>query len=247
MPLPSFEAIQELELNAWPDLQSMHRNGWRLRLAGGYTGRANSVTALVRGAELSDADLGDFEAIYARHGLPTSVRITELAPEGFDARLEERGYRLLSASEFHSVGLDGRFAQDTSVQITERASAEWVADFGRLNGRADFRAETMMAMLDNILLPAGFAALIEDGVVRAIGMGVVDRGLMEVQAIVVDTAVRGRGFGRRLVASLLAWGYARGASQAILSVSGSNVPALKLYAGLGFVKFGEYHYRVRAI
>ena len=247
MPQPSFETVQELELNAWPDLVSMHRNGWRIRLSEGFTGRANSVTALVRGAYLSPSDLDGIERIYASRGLPTLFRITELVADEFDAILEARGYRLLNPSEFWSVRLDGRSTGDALVHIADRPSPEWIADFGRLNGRSDFRAETMALMADKIVLPAGFAALTEDGAVRAIGMFVIDRGLMEVQAIAVDAAVRGRGLGRRLVSSLLARGRDLGAETAILSVAATNAPALRLYAGLGFEKFGAYHYRVKAL
>ncbi len=245
MSLIAFERIQELELNAWPDLGGMYRNGWRLRIADGFTGRANSLTALVRDASLEDADLASIEAIYARHGLATSVRITEFVSPGFDDHLATVGYRLRNPSEFRIAELGRALALDPAVTIDTTPPEGWVADFGQLNGRADFSLQTMTAIVGRILLPAGFAALHEDGNRRALGMAVIDRGLMEVQSIVVDETCRGRGLGLRLVESLLAWGRDHGAQSAILSVAADNAPAIRLYSGLGFEKCGGYHYRVK--
>jgi ribosomal protein S18 acetylase RimI-like enzyme len=242
-----FETIQELELNAWPDLLSIQRNGWRVRLAGGFTGRANSTTALVRGADLNESELDEIEAIYTRHQQATLMRITELVGADFETRLAARGYHVQNPSEFRRVGLSGQFTVDPAVEIMIQPTMAWIEAFGRLNGRADFKTETMAAILGRIVLPVGFAQLIEDGAVRAVGMGVVDRGLMEVQSIAVDSSCRGRGLGRRIVTSILAWGRAIGASQAILSVAASNDPAIRLYTGLGFERFGSYHYRAKAL
>jgi ribosomal protein S18 acetylase RimI-like enzyme len=247
MPAQSFETIQELELNAWPDLLNIQRDGWRVRLAAGFTGRANSTTALIRNAQLSDGDLTEIEAIYARHGLATQVRITELVAPEFEARLAERGYQIKNASEFQSVRLDKTFDRDPLVQVGDRPSIDWIESFGRLTGRTDFKTETMAAILGRILLPVGFAQFVEGGAVRAVGMGVVDRGLMEIQSIAVDASFRQRGLGRRIVSSLLAWGQDAGAGEAILSVAATNAPAIRLYSSLGFTRFGGYHYRVKAL
>jgi ribosomal protein S18 acetylase RimI-like enzyme len=240
-----FEKVQELELNAWPDLIGLHRAGWRLRLSGGFTGRANSLTALVRNADMSDADLTGIEAIYSAHRLPTQVRITEFVSPAFDDRLAARGYRLHNPSEFRSARLGESLRQAADVAIADTPSSGWVDAFGRLNGRTDFRAETMTAILGQILLPAGFASIDEASQTIAVGMAVIDRDLMEIQSIAVDATCRGRGLGRKIVESLMAWGRDRGAETAILSVAATNAPAIRLYAGLGFSTFGRYHYRIR--
>jgi ribosomal protein S18 acetylase RimI-like enzyme len=240
-----FADVQALELNAWPDLKGFYRSGWRVRLADGFTGRANSVTALIAGADLRDADLMDIEAFYQRRGLPTTIRITKFAADGVDARLAGLGYAMHNPSEFRIATLVDTGPVDPVVSIASQPPQGWVEAFGRLNGRSDFRVETMSAMIDHIVLPAGFAVLIEDGKVQALGMGVVDRTLMEIQSIVVDPSCRGRGLGRRIVASLMTWGRNTGARQAILSVAANNAAAIGLYQSLGFAKFDGYHYRVK--
>ena len=241
------EYVQDLELNAWPDLLSLQRGDWRLRLAAGFTGRANAVTPLRRGATLSEADLADFEAIYARHGLPTTVRITGLAGDGVDDLLAAHGYDIQTPSEIRAVDIGPQVSLDATVRLVDRPSADWIETFGRLNGRVDFKAETMVAILARLLLPARFAVLIEDGAIVAVGMAAVDRTLMEVQSIAVDPACRGRGVGRRMVASLLAGGRDTGVKTAFLTVGAANAPAIRLYSNLGFTTFGRYHYRVKPL
>lgn len=134
---------------------------------------------------------------------------------------------------------------DESVTIAEQSSADWIEAFGRLNGRADFTVEAMAAILDCLVLKTGFARLLQDGSIVATGMAVIDRNAMEIQSIAVDPAVRGRGLGGKIVASLLAWGRLQGAETAILSVAANNDPAIRLYSKLGFERIGGYHYRIK--
>ena len=240
-----FEVIQELELNAWPDLLSVNRNGWRVRLAAGFTGRANSLTATKRGANLDARDLHEIEAIYTRHKLPTSIRITEFVADDLEARLEAHGYQAQNASEFRGMDVGPNHRIDESVTIAEQSSADWIEAFGRLNGRADFTVEAMAAILDRLVLKTGFARLLQNGSIVATGMAVIDRNAMEIQSIAVDPAVRGRGLGGKIVTSLLAWGQLQGTETAILSVAASNDPAIRLYSKLGFERIGGYHYRIK--
>ena len=66
-------------------------------------------------------------------------------------------------------------------------------------------------------------------------------------AIVVDEAVRGRGFGRALVAGLMDWAGAQGAGTAYLQVEYRNTAALRTYQGLGFTELYRYDTMVRAL
>jgi ribosomal protein S18 acetylase RimI-like enzyme len=241
----AFAAIQSLEISAWPDLEHKQVGDWRLRWAAGFSGRANSATALVAKADLADADITDIEAFYASYHLPALIRITPFVAETLDARLAERGYATKSASQYRLVSLEAAQPVEAALIHADRASGDWIADFGRLNGRVDFNPATMKAMLEQITARTTFASLIDDGRPVGVGMGVIQDGLIEVQSIAVDPSARGRGLGRRLVGGLLAWGHSQGATAAILSVEATNTPATRLYASLGFTEIAGYHYRIK--
>lgn len=243
----AFASIQSLEMAAWPDLDHAALGSWRLRSARGFSGRANSATALKDGATLSDTDIDTVEDFYRTRGLPALIRITPFVDAALDGRLADRGYAAKSASEYRLASLKGPRGFEPGLIHADAPTTAWISDFGRLNGRADFNPKTMAAMLDRLEARATFASLIEDGRRVAIGMGVLHDGLMEVQSIAVDATLRQRGLGRRIVGGLLAWGCSQGAAAAILSVEATNAPAVRLYTTLGFEKTAGYHYRIKAL
>ncbi len=243
----AFASIQSLEIAAWPDLDHAPLGDWRLRYARGFSGRANSATALHDGATLSDADIDAIEDFYRARNLPALIRLTPFVDTGLDGRLADRGYATKSASDYRLTSLKGPRGFEPGLMHTDTPTRAWIDDFGRLNGRTDFNPETMVAMLERIEARATFASLIEDGHRVAVGMGVLHDGLMEVQSIAVTATLRNRGLGRRLVGGLLAWGCSNGADAAILSVEATNDPAIRLYTSLGFEKTAGYHYRIKSL
>lgn len=62
------------------------------------------------------------------------------------------------------------------------------------------------------------------------------------RGIEVDPAHRGRGLALAVMATLVEWGAAQGATTAYLQVLGDNVPALRLYERLGFATHHAYGY-----
>ncbi len=76
---------------------------------------------------------------------------------------------------------------------------------------------------------------------RVLGYGgmhhLVDEGF--ITNIAVDPAARRQGVARRLLAALTEYGTANGLYRLTLEVRVSNVPAIALYEGAGFVKDGE--------
>ena len=63
--------------------------------------------------------------------------------------------------------------------------------------------------------------------------------------IVTDPAFRNRGYGRRVVKNLLAWGRQNDAEKAYLQVMLNNAPALHLYSKIGFTEAYQYWYRIK--
>ncbi len=63
-------------------------------------------------------------------------------------------------------------------------------------------------------------------------------GICDLEAVVVDAAWRGRGYGQVLVEAAAAWGDGLGASRLELEVRASNTAALRLYRRMGFATDG---------
>ena len=62
--LATVRRLEELAFRGWPALETRDRAGWRLRFAGGYTKRANSINALGHDAETAPAVIQSLETAY---------------------------------------------------------------------------------------------------------------------------------------------------------------------------------------
>jgi N-acetylglutamate synthase len=235
-------AIEERALNAWPGLQTLVVDGWLLRLAGGFTKRANSANPLAPGGRF-DVVLAEAEALYARQGLPAIFRLNPLAPPEADAILADRGYQLFDPSLVMTAPLN-RIDDDPRVELAPYPDADWLAGFARANGVPRHLQAAHDALVRAIACPAAFATLHDGRASAGYGLAVAERGMVGLFDIVVSPAARGCGLGRALTARLLGWGKSVGADQAYLQVRAENSVARKLYASLGFVERYGYHYRV---
>jgi ribosomal protein S18 acetylase RimI-like enzyme len=111
-------------------------------------------------------------------------------------------------------------------------------------GRAPEQAATYRRIVEAIVIPAGFVGLREDGEWTALAYGAIHDGLLCCESVVVDPLRRGRGYGRRMMSGLFAWGLARAAQAVCLQVSAGNDAGLALYRGLGLSReLYRYHYR----
>ena len=91
--------IEEASLNSWPALSQLVYDGWIVRLAKGYTKRANSVTPLATGDLEMTSKVEFCEKTYTRAGLPCVFRLVEPFPvDGLDDLLASRGYATVSPS-----------------------------------------------------------------------------------------------------------------------------------------------------
>lgn len=244
-------ALEGCAFRAWPALEEVRHGGWVLRLARGFTKRANSANAVDWQAPF-DGVQAAAEALYARHGLPAVFRLTPLAPPGADARLAAAGYARFDPSCVMARPLDGPACAEpppagpaAAVDIAPRPGAAWLDGFAAANGVPARHQAVHHAMVRAIALPAGFATLYgAAGAAIGFGLAAQDGDAVGLYDIVVAPAHRRRGHGAALVRALLGWGRGAGARQAYLQVREQNPAAVALYAGLGFRPLYRYHYRV---
>ena len=236
---------EEITFNSRPALSTLYVDGWLARFARGVTGRSNSLNALQPGARPLFAVIHDVSPYYTAQGLPMTVRLTPLCPAGSQDELVKAGWRLEKQSHVLLAPLSAAHQLDPAITLSAYSSPAWREDYLRANPRFDPARLSTLADIHAAIVPqAGFATLHEEGEVRALGLAVIERGAVSLHEIATMGSARGRGVGRRLVGSLLAWARQHGAKQAILQVQGDNAPALKLYRSLGFTHFYDYVYAV---
>lgn len=232
-------------INAWPAVTTLLIGSYAVRFANGYSGRANSASAVVQSAELDDEAFSLIEALYRKEGLPPCIRLTPLVGEATRERALARGYRVKDASFGMIADISGREqVLDAQVRIEDRPSEAWIAGVAARQTGVKTHVGNLTAILSQIRLPGAFASVVIDGEPVAYGMSVAERGMAEIGLIVVDAAQRGQGLGQRLVGGLMAWAAGQGCGSAYLQVEENNAVAMRLYDRLGFRKLYRYETRI---
>ena len=240
-------AIEELSMNAWPALQTLHYDGWVLCTADGYTKRANSVYPLYPAEIDVDEKIEFCASFYWDQGLPTVFKVTESStPSNLDDRLETLGYRMDSPTSVQLLKLHtGNYEVMANVGLISTDSEEWHTAFARMNHVDESRRITHERILRAILPDKCYASVNENGHIIGCGLGVLQAGHLGIFDIVIDPDQRRRGYGTDLMNALLAWGQEAGANMAYLQVMCDNEPALRLYDKLGFQEKYQYWYRIK--
>jgi ribosomal protein S18 acetylase RimI-like enzyme len=240
--------IEELSMNAWPAMKTLHYDGWILRYADGYTKRANSIYPLYSSEINIDEKIEFCELFYRGQDLPTVFKMTEASiPADLDAALAARGYQAVSCTSVQSLDLRGESYETSEVvDLSSTASETWHAAFARMNNVAENRRATHEGILHAILPDKCFVSINADGHIIGCGLGVLQTGYLGLFDILIDTNHRRQGHGKRLMMALLNWGQQNGSNIAYLQVMCDNEPALGLYGKFGFQEKYQYWYRIKA-
>jgi len=238
--------IEEASLSAWPALQYIFYDGWLLRFARGYTKRANSVNTLYGSSLDVDEKIDACEKIYRERGLPPIFRLNPFShPADLDHVLEQRHYQRIDPTLVQYRSLDSNALEPARrCELHHENLDRWMDVFCRISGAEITDQQTHREMLDAIPSRRLLATLADEERVRACGVGVQENEYMGLFDLTTDPDFRNRGYGATLVAEMLRWGLAQGASHAYLQVMESNAPARHLYSRLGFSTIYPYWYRV---
>jgi GNAT superfamily N-acetyltransferase len=230
-------ALEEVGYRLWVAPEVEELDGWRLRSAGGFTGRANSVWPNAAGTLPLDERLDRVEAWYAARGLPARYQLTSGSlPAGLADALRVRGYETPAGPTGVLTAELGGAAADPRVELADAPSGAWVELWGESRGAADLGL--VRALLCGSPGRTVFARLGD----VAVGRAVADGEWLGITSMLTTPAARRRGFGRAVLSALLAWGRAAGATRGYLQTD--NPAAVALYAQLGFRERYTYRYHV---
>ena len=242
--LAAVRRLEELAFRGWPALETQDRAGWRLRFAGGYTKRANSINALGPDAQADLSTLQSLEAAYRERNQAPVWRLSPLAPPSMGDILSARGYRTIERSLLQVCPLHAGFAAAPEVRIHARPTPAWIEAFCTHSPVRPEHRDVMRRMLAAIAAPAGFAFVEAEGRPMAMAIGAVQGDHMGLFDVLVMPEARRRGLARKITESLYAWAWGHGARFAYLQVVATNQAAMPLYAGQGFRTVYGYEYRV---
>ncbi|MEU8096247.1 GNAT family N-acetyltransferase [Streptomyces rubiginosohelvolus] len=243
-PAASFEELAAVTARAWQPVESEALGDWRLRAAGGFTRRANSVLPLGDpGLPLGEA-FGRVRRWYEERGLPAYVQ-TATGAEGTQellcAELEEHGWRREVSAEVRIAALapvGDREAEVSAVRLTREPDAAWLARYQRFSTPGPHVLRVLGSGPS-----VWFATVPGSGdAPDAIGRCVVDGRWAGFMAVEVAPEQRRRGLATTVMTALARRALDEGASAAWLQVEEDNEAARALYDGMGFAGHHRYHH-----
>ncbi|GGS11136.1 GNAT family N-acetyltransferase [Streptomyces parvus] len=243
-PAASFDEMAAVTARAWQPVESEALGDWRLRAAGGFTRRANSVLPLGDpGLPLGEA-LGRVRRWYEERGLPAYVQ-TATGAEGTQellcAELEGHGWRREVSAEVRIAALapvGDREAEVSAVRLTREPDAAWLARYQRFSTPGPHVLRVLGSGPS-----VWFATVPGSGEAPdAIGRCVVDGRWAGFMAVEVAPEQRRRGLATTVMTALARRALDEGASAAWLQVEEDNEGARALYDGMGFAGHHRYHH-----
>jgi RimJ/RimL family protein N-acetyltransferase len=243
--LNNIQTIEGLSFNAWPSLQTLLFDGWVIRLANGYTKRANSVNPIYDSTIDTEKKIDYCEQLFRSRNIPVVFKMTgAVFPANLDLILEKRGYKIESRTSLQTMEIVD-WPVVSEIDLCEAFSEDWLAGFCAANNIQESNNSTIRQMLENIIPKKCFATFRREGQGIAYGLGVTQNEYIGFYDIVTVVKYRNQGIGKQLMSGLLAWGFRNQARKAYLQVMLDNAPAWHLYAQLGFQETYQYWYRIK--
>lgn len=225
--------------DAWPALVDEPLGEWRMRAAGGFTGRANSTLTL------GDPGVGIAEALHRtvsfaeRHGIQPCVHVVigssaeaDIARQGWTVNRDHPGGA-------ESLVMTGPLAPGTveDAQIHADPPPGWW-EMAASTPRPTVAQRHVLGSSPGV----GYGGLVRDGRLVAAVRGVVVGDLLHIARLAVVPSHRRLGLASGLLRTLYSWAHERGARRQALQVAEHNTAAIKLYSEFGCTEHHRYRY-----
>ena len=147
-------------VNAWPSFDYQAYDGWILRLANGYSKRANSATPFLPNAALDEELIDHMIARFVEANVRPTFRLNGLQAADVDERLKLRGFREIEPTHVLVAPVRaGDCELDPEIELQPRASKNWVRETAESYGGDKADDATLMQIVARIRQTAAFATL----------------------------------------------------------------------------------------
>ena len=239
--------IEKVQFDAWPALRTFVYDGWLLRTSEGVTRRSNSISPIYSSSIELDKKIIFCEDYYCKTGLPVIFKLTDdVYPEELDAELDKRGYVIDAETSVQIMDIKQKdLEMDNSLQINDSLDDQWLKRFIDYNGYDTSKTDGYGHIIKAISLKKGLFDLIVKDDHIGCGLGVIHGDYLGVFDIVIAPEFRRRGYGKKIVESIMAWGKMNGSKLCYLQVMTDNPQAIDLYSKIGFREVYKYWYRIK--
>jgi ribosomal protein S18 acetylase RimI-like enzyme len=237
--------IEELSMNAWPSIQTMLYDGWIIRMANGYTKRANSINPIYNPTTKLDEKIEYGEKLYGKYNLPTVFKIIECEEyKLIDKKLETLNYELVDLTSVQ-VCKEIRILENNfpGIIIDTEFNTKWINGFIECGNIKKEHQETIKTMLKNITGDKIVIYKESEGNIAGCGYGVIENNFVGIFDIIVNETERGKGYGKEIVKTILSEAGKQGIGESYLQVVDTNIIAKNLYKKLGYKEEYKYWYR----
>jgi GNAT superfamily N-acetyltransferase len=221
----------------WPPEREAIVGPWRLRIA---PGGGNRVTCATAEAAVTAPDIAALERAARSHGQMPTVML-RAGESALDRALQGAGWQM---------GEEVVLMESPVAAVADPAPLAGFAVWPPLAVQEALWAEghigpERLAIMHRA--PGPKTALMARALDRPAGTGFAGahRGTAFLHALAVPPGMRRKGAGRAMVMAAAMWAREVGISRLALAVTIGNTPARALYASLGLIDAGRYHYRVR--
>jgi len=248
--------LEHISLSMWNATEEIEYDGWILRFAGGYSGRANSVQTYGESSLPLIEKIAYCEAMYAQRNIPILFKLTQATrPPNLDAFLREQGYILRNTTSVQLLDVADKFFSIDShfgVLVGNAHNGgfspqinNWMEQAQHIKGFSPKDDASHRSILARLTLSTGYGA-IHDETGQIVGVGICVYNPQYRIAGIFDIGVhpnsQRHGHGRKLTTSLIAWAKEQGAYTIYLQVEVGNDKAFRLYESLGFIERYQYWY-----
>lgn len=237
-------ALEYAAARAWPPKRTVEVDGWRVRLSGGGSRRANSVLAIGYAGSDLDASIARVEALYGEQKTRSYFHVSTISdPPNLDAALAARGYVYEEPCLLMAKPLSPS-AMPAGVSLSDAPTKEWLAIYTEpLDATRQAAAPSILA---GVPQPRTFLLVERNGQPLSSALAVLSPdGVAVVECVATRASARRSGGAAIVMDALESWAAANGAHTAALQVIAENTPAITLYQRRGYVEAARYHYRWR--
>jgi ribosomal protein S18 acetylase RimI-like enzyme len=240
------EELQRVTDSGWPAPIREPLGEWLLRAAGGFTGRANSVSVHGDPGMPLAAALQAVTDFYTAARLPAMAQVVvgsewerSFEAAGWTTKPGSHAGALVQVASVRTALRSASHPQPAGpVRLEDRVRDDWLALYNRAGHREAAIVRAVLEGPEQVV----FARLGEP--LRAIGRLVVDGDWAGMAAVEVAEEHRGRGLARLVVDALLHYADDAVARWCYLQTMPTNAAAVGLYGRYGFTTHHTYRYLV---